>query len=194
MMQQGLAPRVEHAEKAECGAEVVRRPGDLEERRRTRVEEEVVDDSLVLQGQAGEDVRDGKDDVGVPDRQQLAFPLGAPLIARVRQALWTVPITTRVVRDGAMAAGGTAIEMSTQRGSSTAFDRPQHTKVLRGQPGAMGGDEARAVTTDDVSHLAGWPGHRLYSRRVRRTVSAPETGIASSGLATAWRCRCDKCR
>jgi hypothetical protein len=48
MMQQRLAPRVEHAEKAERSAEVLRRPRDLEERRRTRLKEEVVDDPFVL--------------------------------------------------------------------------------------------------------------------------------------------------
>ena len=114
MMQQRLAPRVEDAEKAECGAEVLRRAGDLEERRRTRLEEQVVDDAFVLQGQPGEGVRQGEDDVGVPDRQQLALALGEPLVARVRQALRAVPIATRVERDGAMAAGGTAIEMPAQ--------------------------------------------------------------------------------
>src|SRR5262245_30050747 len=194
MMQQRLAPGVEHAEKAEGGAEVLRRPGDFEERRRTRLEEEVVDDSLVLQRQASERMREGEDDVGVADREQLAFTLGEPLIARVRQALRTVPIPTRVVRDGAMAAGGTAIEMPTQRGRSTAFDRAEDTKVLCGQPSAMGLDEACAVQTDDVSHLEGWRGHRFCSRRERCAVSGPVTGIASSELATACKCRRDRCR
>ena len=194
MMQQRLAPGVENAEKAECGAEVLRRPGDLEERRRARVEEQVVDDAFVLQGQPGEGVRQGEDDVGVPDRQQLALALGEPLVSRVRQAFRAVPIATRVERDGAMSASGTAIEMPAQGGGPTALDRAQDTKVLRGQPGAMGLDETCAVSTNDVSHLEGWPGHRFRFRRVRRTVSAPEIGIASSGLATACRCRCDKCR
>ena len=93
-----------------------------------------------------------------------------------------------------MPARGTAIEMPAQRGGPTALDRAQDTEVLRGEPDAMNLDEACAVSTDDVSHLEGWPRHRLCSRRVRRTVSAWRHGIASSGLATAWRWRCDKCR
>jgi hypothetical protein len=44
MVQQRLDPCVEDAEKAERGTQVLRRAGDLEERRRTRVEEQVVDD------------------------------------------------------------------------------------------------------------------------------------------------------
>jgi len=93
--------------------------------------------------------------MSVPDRQQLAFPLGEPLIARVRQALRAVPIATRVEGDGTMSAGGAAIEMPAQGGGPTALDRAQDAKVLRGQPDAMGLDEACAVSTDDVSHLEG---------------------------------------
>ena len=78
--------------------------GDLEERRRTRLEEQVVHHPFVLQREPARAVRQGEDDVGVPDRQQFAFTLGEPLVARVRQALRAVPIATRVERDGAMAA------------------------------------------------------------------------------------------
>ncbi len=41
---------MEDAEKAECGAEVLWRPRDLEERRRTGLEEQLVDHASVLQG------------------------------------------------------------------------------------------------------------------------------------------------
>ena len=194
MRQQRLAPRVEDAEKAECGAEVLRRPGDLEERRCARVEEQVVDHAFVLQGQPGEGVRQGEDDVGVPDRQQLAFALGEPLVARVRQALGAVPIATRVEGDGAMPAGGTPIEMPAQDRGPAVRDGAEHTQVLRRQPGAMGLDETCAVLANDVGHLEGWPGHRFWSRRERRAVSGAETGIVSSGFVTAYRCRRDRCR
>ena len=87
-----------------------------------------------------------------------------------------------------MSAGGAAIEMPAQGGGPTALDRAQDAKVLRGQPDAMGLDEACTVSTDDVSHLEGWPGHRFCSRRDGCAVSGPETGIVSSGLATACKC------
>lgn len=48
MMQQRLAPRVEDAEKAERRAEVLWRPGDLEERLRTGREEQGVGHAFVL--------------------------------------------------------------------------------------------------------------------------------------------------
>ena len=74
------------------------------------------------------------------------------------------------------------------------LDRAQHAQMLPGQPGAVRLDEALAVCANDVGHLKGWPGHRFCSRRDRRAVSGAETGIASNGLATACKCRRDKCR
>ena len=49
MVQQILPPRVEHAEETNRCAEVFGVGGDLEERRRARVEEQVVHDGLVLE-------------------------------------------------------------------------------------------------------------------------------------------------
>ena len=132
--------------------------------------------------------------MGVPDRQQLAFALGEPLVARVRQALGAMPIATRVERDGAMATGGTAIEMPAQRRGAAVGDRAEHAQMLRRQPGPMRLDEACPVLANDVGHLEGWPGHRFWSRRERRAVSGAETGIVSSGFVTACRCRRDRCR
>src|SRR4029434_1980399 len=127
--------------------------GDREERCRTRLPPQMVDDPFVLQGQPRELMREREADMVVADREEFVLPGGEPLIARVRQALRAVPIATRVEGDGAMSAGGTAIKMPAQRGGPTALDRPQHAEVLRGQPDAMGLDEACAVSTDDVSHL-----------------------------------------
>jgi hypothetical protein len=97
----------------------------------------------------------------IPDREQLAFTLGEPLITCVRQTLRAVPITTRVERDGAMAAGGTPIEMRAQGRGAAVRDGAKHPQVLRGEPGAMGLDEACPVLANDIGHLEGWPGHRL---------------------------------
>ena len=185
---------MKNAQKAERGAEMLRRASDRQERRGTRLEEQVVHDPFVVQGESREGVREGEDHVGVPDRQQLALPLGEPLVARVRQALRAMSIATRVVRDGAMAAGGTLIEMPAQGRGPAVRDGAKHTQVLRGEPGAMGLDEACPVLANDVGHLKGWLGHRLCFLRDRRTVSGLDTGIESRGLATACKWRWDRCR
>ena len=194
MVPQRLPPRVEDAQKPDRCTEVLGRPGNLQERGRAGAEEEIVHDPLVLQCEPREGVRQREDDMGVPDRQQLAFTLGEPLVARVRQALRAVPIATRVERDGAIAAGGTPIEMRSQSRGPAVRDGAMHRQVLGRQLDAMGLDEACAVLAKDVGHLKGWPGHRFCNRRDGRAMSGPETGIASSGLATACRCRRDRCR
>jgi hypothetical protein len=194
MVSERLAPGVEHAETADRRAQMFRGGGERAECGRTRLQQQIVDDPFVLQGPPRERMRERADDMVGADREEFVLPGGEPLIARVRQALRAVPIATRVAGEGAMSAGGTAIEMPAHRGGPTALARPQPAEVRRGPPDAMGLDEACAVSTDEVRHLERWPGHRFCSRRVRRTVSACDTGIASSGLATAWRWRCDKCR
>ena len=93
-----------------------------------------------------------------------------------------------------MATGGTPIEMRAQGRGPAVRDGAKHPQVLRGEPGAMGLDEACPVLANDVGHLKGWPGHRFWSRRERRAVSGVETGIVSSGFVTACKCRRDRCR
>jgi hypothetical protein len=94
VVQQILSPCVEHAQETDRGTEMrgVRR--DLEERSRTRLEEQIVDDPFILQGQPRKLVREREDDVVVPDREEFVLSGGEPLIARVRQTLRAVPIST----------------------------------------------------------------------------------------------------
>ena len=120
---------------------------------------------LVLQRESRKRVWEGEDDMGVPDRQQLAFTLREPLIARVRQTLRAMPIATRVERDGAMPAGGTPIEMPTQRCRPAVCDGAKQPPVLRGEPGAMSLDEAGPGLANDVGHLKGYG---MSSSRYRR--------------------------
>ena len=171
MVQEILAPRVEHTQKTNRRAKMLRIGGDLEQRGRARAEEQIVDDLLVLQREPRELVRQREDDMMVADGQELLLPFGQPLVARVGQALRTVPIATRVVRDGAMGTVGAAIEMATQRGRTAACDGTEHAMVLRGQPSPVRLDEAITVFSNDIGHLKGWPGHRFCSRRDRRAVS-----------------------
>ena len=194
MVQEILAPRVEHTQKANRRTKMLRIGGDLEQRGRARAEEQIVDDLLVLQREPRELVRQREDHMVVADGQKLLLPFGEPLVARMGQALRTVPIATRVVRDGAMGTARAAIEMATQRGRAAACEGTEHAVVLRGQPGPVRLDEAIPVFSNDIGHLKGWPGHRFCSRRDRRAVSGLDTAIVSSGLVTACRCRCDRCR
>ena len=84
--------------------------------------------------------------------------------------------------------------MATQGGGAAPREGAEHAPVLPGEPGPVRLDETIAVLSDDVGHLEGGPGHRFCSRRDRRAVSGPDTGIASNGLATACKCRHERWR
>ena len=93
-----------------------------------------------------------------------------------------------------MVALRTAIEMAAQRRRAAARDSAEHAPVLTGQPGAVPPEKRLAVSSDDIGHLKGWRGHRFCSRRERCAMSGLEMAIASSGFATACKCRRDRCR
>ena len=103
-------------------------------------------------------------------------------------------IPAAVVREGRLRALVTAIAVPTERRGPTLRDRPEDAPMLPGHPGAVRLQDAIAMLAHDVGHLEGWPRHRWCIRRDRRAVSGPAIAIASSGFATACRCRCDRCR
>jgi hypothetical protein len=81
-----------------------------------------VDEAFVLQGERCQFARKSEDHVDVAGGQQFVFAGREPALASVALAAWTVPVTTRVVGEGDMSAGGALIAMSTQRGSPAARD------------------------------------------------------------------------
>jgi len=194
MMLQALPPRVEDHQPADRGAEPLGVGGDLKERRRRRAEEEVVDDTLVHERQPREDLRHREDDMHVADRQEFLLARRHPLVAGGGEALGTMPIPAAVVREARLRARITAIAMPAQRRRAALDERPEHAPLVAGEPGPMHLQKPIAVSAHDVSHLVGWPAHGFRFRRDRGAVSGAETGSASSGLATACRCRCDRCR
>jgi len=78
MMPQSLAPGVQHSQETNLGAEVFRVSGDSAQRLCRAGEEQVVNDALILQGQRGELLWQGEDDVKVFDRQQVSQPRFEP--------------------------------------------------------------------------------------------------------------------
>lgn len=92
MMQEILAPGVEHTQKADFRSKMFGVGGNLQQRRSAGAEQEIVDDFLVLQSQPRELVRQGENDMDVADRQQFFAALGEPFVARIGLALRTMAI------------------------------------------------------------------------------------------------------
>ena len=105
-----------------------------------------------------------------------------------------MPIPTAVVREARLRALIAAIAMPAQRRGAALDQRPEDAPMLVREPRPMRLQKLIAVSAHDVGHLEGWPAHGRRFRRDRGAVSGADTGSASSGLATACRCRCERWR
>ena len=187
---------MENAEDADLGPEMPRVRRDLAERRRARLEEPGVETRAIPIAQRQQRMRQREDDVHIRHVEQVPLAGGEPALARLRLALRTVPIATRVIGDGLMPAGVTPIEMAPERGGPTARDRAEHRSLLHAQP-RMLLDEGVTLRVEDIGHLHGGPAHdgRVFAGAA--TGGAPRarmTCSCSSGFGAACKWRRDRCR
>ncbi len=122
MMLQSLVPSVEHAEEADLGSQVAWIASDLQQSCSAGVKQQVIDQPFILQREGSEFPWQSEDDVHIAGGQQLPFPRLKPAQAGVALTSGTMPVATRVVRDGGMSAVRALIAMSTQRGGAAACD------------------------------------------------------------------------
>ena len=158
MADQRLPPRVEDAQHADLRAEMARVGGDLAERGRARLEEPGVQARTIPIGQRQQRMRQREDDVHIRHVEQLPLARVQPALARLRLALRAVPVPTRVIGDGLMAAGVTPIEMAAEGRRATARDRAEDRSLLRAQP-RMLLEEGVTLRVEDIGHLHGRPAH-----------------------------------
>jgi hypothetical protein len=92
-------------------------------------------------------------------REKFSLACSDPPFPRRSLTLWAVPVAARVVRDGAMPAAGALIEMTAQRGGTTARNGPQHFDMLPTEPVAVSFDESSSRVADEIGHLQRRPAH-----------------------------------
>jgi hypothetical protein len=130
MMLKVLSPGMEHAKKPDLCSQMLRVAGEFQQCRGAGSEEQIVKQSLVLQSESREFVRQGEDDMKVRHRQQLRRSRRHPSCACVPLASGAVPVPARVVRDGLMAAARALITMAAQGRSATSDDGIEHLAML----------------------------------------------------------------
>src|SRR5882724_10373135 len=86
-----------------------------------------------------------------------------PAVARVALTTWTMPVSARIERDGAITATRALIEVTAQRGRAAALDGGQYFQMQPIQPGAASVDEALPCGADNIGHLQRWPYHQWLS-------------------------------
>jgi len=104
VMLQSLVPGMEHAEETDLGFQMPGIASDPQQGCSTGVKQQVVDQPFILQCERSQFPRQREDDVHVAGGQQLPFPRLKPALAGVALASGTMPVATRVVRDGSMSA------------------------------------------------------------------------------------------
>src|ERR1700730_6782675 len=111
--------------------------------------------------------------------EKLALASCEPMFARLRLALRTVPVATRVIGDGLVTAFRTGIDMTAQRSRAAALNGPKGLELLKVEAPLIPVQEAVALRAEDVGHLHGGPVHpsflRWYSRLGCCTVGTLQT-------------------
>jgi hypothetical protein len=108
--------------------------------------------------------RKREDHMDVTGGEKLLATRRKPAIASSCLTLRAVPISARVVGDGAMSAAGAFIEMSAERGGTTPRNSQEHLDVLPGDPLTASFDERVSRSADQIGHLERWPTHLLFLR------------------------------
>jgi hypothetical protein len=144
---------VQHGGEPDAGAEVLGVGRDGNQGLGGDFEQQVIDDCLVLIGDVGDRSRQGEDDVVIGHGQQFGLAVGQPLFGSDGLALRAVPITAGVVGDAQVGAGLAALDMTTQRRRSAAFDRRHDFQLVEAHVAGMGGTPSRSAVAEDVRHL-----------------------------------------
>ena len=88
-----LTPGVQHAKKANFRTEVSRVASDFQKCFGTGTEQEIIEDTLVLQNQWRQPVGQREDDMEVARRKELSATRSDPPFSSARLTLWAVPIS-----------------------------------------------------------------------------------------------------
>src|SRR6267143_4400563 len=156
-----LTPGMQNTEEADFCTEVLGIARDFQEAFRTGAKQEIVEDLLVLQDQRGQMTRKREDDMDVTRWEKFLTTRCEPAIASSGLTLRAMPISARVVGDGAMSAASALIEMSAERGGTTPRNSQEHFDVLPGDPLTASFDECVSRSADQIGHLEGRPVHLL---------------------------------
>lgn len=124
------SPCVEHGCDADAAAEMPGIGRDRQHSLRCRLEQQVVDQRLVVEGDLGDLGRQREHDVEVSDRQQVGLPLGKPCPRGRALALRTVPVAAAVVRDPPLATVRAGLDVAAERCGAAVFDRRHDLELL----------------------------------------------------------------
>jgi len=155
-----LIPGVQHAEETNLCTEVSGIASDFEKSFRAGTKQEIVDHLFVLQHHWGQMAGECEDHVQVARGEQFSSTCSNPPFASSGLTLWTMAITTAVIRDrSTMCAAGALIEMPAERSRTTPRNGQQHFDMPPTDPLAVSLDEGSSSSADEIGNLERRQGH-----------------------------------
>src|SRR5437016_12808810 len=151
MQKQVLSPSVQDADHADLGAQVFAIDSDFQQGMSAGGEQQVVEQTRVLQGQHIEFVRHSEHDMEVAGGQEFSLAGRQPALAGLGLALGAVPVSARVVGDGLMTAVRAGIAMTAQRCGAAALNGAKGFELLKAKAGSIPIQEAIAVRAKNRS-------------------------------------------
>src|SRR5258705_13410688 len=137
MVLKGLPPGVQNTQEADLRAQMLWIGGDLTQRLRRRSEQDIVDNSLVLEGDDLDLLGHREHDVEVGPVEQFGLTVREPLGARETLALWATFLAARVVRDALMATIAARLYVTAKSGGSAILDSEQRVTTRGGHEGGI---------------------------------------------------------
>ena len=142
---QGLAPGVEHSERADKSAELGRRY--VQQGLAGGAQQDCVEDLWRVQSQGVQRLGNGEDDVEVRNVENFLASLLEPALTRLGAAPGTVPVATGVPEDVLVVAAITPVAVAAQGIGAAVGDRAQHFAL--GWRGGAAGQKIPALRARD---------------------------------------------
>ena len=150
---QVLPPGVEHGEEADLDAKMLPIGGDLQQRFRSRAEQQSIDDLLILKCQRCQFLGQREDQVKIGRRKKFLGSFVKPLLPRAELTLRTMSIPARVVGDYGMAALIALFEVAAERRSAARTDVAKHLMLLRGDRVSPLRQKLLLMFADDIGYF-----------------------------------------
>jgi hypothetical protein len=130
MMQKSLTPGVKHGQEADLGAEMFWVSGNAVQCLAGCAEQDVVDDSFVLQREMSKLIWHGEHNVKVVNREKLGCLFLKPARFGQRLTFGAMTIATRVVRNPCVATARALIAVPAQLSGATLLDGSHDAALL----------------------------------------------------------------
>jgi hypothetical protein len=159
VMEEILAPRVEHGEEADVCTQVLGIGSDGAQRLAHRPKKNVVDVFFVLEGNRCNGFRHREDNVEILSVEKLGAAVLQPPGTSKRLALWTMPIAATVETDALVVTPIALLDMTTKCRCSAQLNRTHDATLCGAERRAMAQTIGFTVAAEEIRHFRPTAGH-----------------------------------